>query len=356
MSTNQVKIKAETVEKVDSALAHIITSVFSLETLTHAIAGTIGGSVTMTAFYPLDLVRSNMQAVPEFKGKSAIEVTQLLMSKSQSSNDFKGKSIPEMLRTIFISGRILALYKGLGPVLIALACSNFTYFYVNNLLKLFVKLRSKRSVTIWENILLNIIAGCVNVLVTNPIHVVSTRLKLQHKRLNHEKLISTSKDLKEKKTVTYHGVVDTFTKIINQEGVKALWNGTIASLILVLNPTIQFVLYDKLKAAWLSNKKALSSFDAFVIAAIAKLLASCITYPVQTVQAKIRNDKTGHYKNTIQCFTEILKNDGVSGLFQGLDVNVIQKVLMAAFHFTIYEKILSIIFTLFRIKASAHAS
>lgn len=40
---------------------------------------------------------------------------------------------------------------------------------------------------------------------------------------------------------------DAFVQIMQQEGVGALWNGTFPSLLLVLNPAVQFMLYEGLK-------------------------------------------------------------------------------------------------------------
>lgn len=40
---------------------------------------------------------------------------------------------------------------------------------------------------------------------------------------------------------------DAFSQIIANEGVGTLWNGTLPSLILVLNPAVQFMFYEALK-------------------------------------------------------------------------------------------------------------
>lgn len=57
--------------------------------------------------------------------------------------------------------------------------------------------------------------------------------------------------------------------IAAEEGVGALWNGVRASLVLVSNPTIHFVVYDKVtsimnKAAEGDAPKALSSLEVFL--------------------------------------------------------------------------------------------
>lgn len=40
---------------------------------------------------------------------------------------------------------------------------------------------------------------------------------------------------------------DTFSQIIADEGVGALWNGTLPSLLLVFNPAVQFMIYEAMK-------------------------------------------------------------------------------------------------------------
>lgn len=40
---------------------------------------------------------------------------------------------------------------------------------------------------------------------------------------------------------------DAFSQIITTEGVRTLWNGTLPSLILVLNPAVQFMIYEAMK-------------------------------------------------------------------------------------------------------------
>lgn len=40
---------------------------------------------------------------------------------------------------------------------------------------------------------------------------------------------------------------DAFSQIVANEGVATLWNGTLPSLILVLNPAVQFMIYEAMK-------------------------------------------------------------------------------------------------------------
>lgn len=44
-------------------------------------------------------------------------------------------------------------------------------------------------------------------------------------------------------------VADCLNKIVASEGLLSLWNGTLASLMLVSNPVIHYVSYERMKTA-----------------------------------------------------------------------------------------------------------
>lgn len=85
-------------------------------------------------------------------------------------------------------------------------------------------------------------------------------------------------------------ILDCFRKIISEEGVLSLWNGTAPSLMLVCNPTIQFVMYEALKRRFVRmlGTQELGSLTLFLIGAVAKAVATVVTYPVQVLQSRLR--------------------------------------------------------------------
>ena len=90
----------------------------------------------------------------------------------------------------------------------------------------------------------------------------------------------------------YKGVVDVIMRIIAEEGYQKLWAGVSSSLLLCCNPAIQFAVYETVKKAIIARKgkgqkKALSSLEAFVLGAVAKLIATVTTYPLQVSASKI---------------------------------------------------------------------
>jgi len=310
------------------------SEVFSYTAFVHAISGATGGSIAMTTFYPLDVIRTYQQINKE--------ATVLKIVKDEGVD---------------------VLYRGLRATLVSLYASNFVYFYANNLLKVLLRrATNQKDVTVWQNIMIASLAGVVNVLATCPLWVANTRLKLQSKKAAHER--------------KYTGLFDCLVKISQEEGIVTLWSGVVASLMLVSNPTINHVVYDKVKAVFIKQaqargRKTLTPVEIFTAGAIAKALATIMTYPVQLAQSRQRSGGHGHapppkkeepdtkagvkppptreaYRNMFEVLARVYKNDGILGWFSGLEVKLLQTVLTAAFHFLCYEQIKFAIFKLLK--------
>ncbi|KAL3054107.1 hypothetical protein OYC64_006440 [Pagothenia borchgrevinki] len=293
-------------------------SVFSYENLVHAVSGAVGSVTAMTVFFPLDTARLRLQV----------------------DDNRKAKSTPAILSDIIREEGLLAPYRGWFPVICSLCCSNFVYFYCFHSLK--ASWLKGRPSAPSNDLMIGIAAGVVNVLVTTPLWVVNTRLKLQGSKFRNADIRPTN----------YSGILDAFAQIIRDEGGGALWNGTFPSLLLVMNPAIQFMIYEGLKRQLRRGvPRELSSVEVFLIGAVAKAAATIVTYPLQTVQSILRfgqfNESTGESKllsslRTIKCLLiNRVRKFGMLGLFKGLEAKLLQTVLTAALMFLLYEKIAS---------------
>ncbi|XP_030646202.1 peroxisomal membrane protein PMP34 isoform X1 [Chanos chanos] len=287
----------------------------SYETLVHAVAGAVGSMTAMTVFFPLDTARIRLQ-VDESR---------------------KSKSTPVILAEIAKEEGILSLYRGWFPVISSLCCSNFVYFYTFNTLKrVWVSENGQSRPS--KDLLMGFISGVVNVLLTTPMWVVNTRLKLQGAKFRNEDLQQTH----------YRGIFDAFSQIIANEGVGTLWNGTLPSLVLVFNPAIQFMFYEAMKRRAGRGGRKISSAEIFLIGAVAKVIATTASYPLQTVQAILRFGQyksegqsgiLGSFQNVLRLLMDRIKRHGALGLYKGLEAKLLQTVLTAALMFVVYEKI-----------------
>lgn len=70
--------------------------------------------------------------------------------------------------------------------------------------------------------------------------------------------------------------------MVEHEGLLSIYKSSfVASALLCFNPAITFVLFDKIKASILGDKaKALTTLQAFLIGALAKAVATVVTFPL----------------------------------------------------------------------------
>lgn len=298
-----------------------VAEVFTYESLVHAVAGAMGSVTAMTVFFPLDTARLRLQ-----------------VDDKRSSS-----STPAILAEIIKEEGLLAPYRGWFPVICSLCCSNFVYFYCFHSLKA-SWLQAHRA-SPGKDLFIGIVAGVVNVLVTTPLWVVNTRLKLQGAKFRNTDIRPTH----------YKGIMDAFSQIVQDEGVGALWNGTFPSLLLVLNPAVQFMIYEGLKRQLRKGvHRELSASEVFLIGALAKAIATTVTYPLQTVQSILRFGQQRQQANQSQLMNSLrsvmyllinrVRKYGMLGLFKGLEAKLLQTVLTAALMFLLYEKIASFTF------------
>jgi len=159
----------------------------------------------------------------------------------------------------------------------------------------------------------------------------------------------------------YNGLIDCLQKIYKEEGLETLWSGVWASLMLVSNPTINHVVYDSFigvlfRRAFSDGRKHLTPFEYFFAGAVAKAVATIVTYPVQLAQSRQRSGHGGHKsgdkkdapeekQNLFNVLLKVYQNDGFAALFSGIEAKLLQTVLTAAFHFMCYEQIKVYIFS-----------
>lgn len=255
----------------------------------------------------------------------------------------EARSTMKVIKEIVLGEGFQSLYRGLGPVLQSLCISNFVYFYTFHSLKALTSGVDKKQQSALKDLMLGAIAGVINVFTTTPFWVVNTRCRMRD-------VAGTSDEVNKH----YQSLFTGLQYVAKTEGIKGLWSGTIPSLILVSNPSLQFMMYELLKRNYIkfSNRTEISSLGYFLIGAAAKAFATVLTYPLQLVQTKQRH-RSKHVNcpstskqipgneqiGMIQMILNIIRNQGFKGLFRGMEAKILQTVLTAALMFMAYEKI-----------------
>ena len=147
--------------------------------------------------------------------------------------------------------------------------------------------------------------------------------------------------------------------------VPNLYAGVGASLLLTVNPTIQYTMYEQLrqralKGLSLGRRKPVTElpvFEAIVIAALSKAAATVATYPL--IRAKVlqkaatnpkerqqqKNRRNASNKTTdfatislLQIMADLKKREGYAGWYKGLNAQLTKTVVASAIGLSIKEK------------------
>jgi adenine nucleotide transporter 17 len=212
---------------------------------------------------------------------------------------------------------VTGLYAGLDSALFGISVTNFVYYYWYEWTragfeKAAIKAgRASKNLTTLESMMAGALAGSATVLLTNPIWVVNTRMTTRKKNKESDEGLVVAKTEKAPTTV------GTFLSLIKEEGPQALFAGVVPALVLVVNPILQYTIFEQLKNS-LEKKKRITPTVAFLLGALGKLFATSITYPYITVKSQAHvAGREGKYENMIQAMKRIVKEEGYSGLYKG---------------------------------------
>ena len=214
-------------------------------------------------------------------------------------------SIWQCLHRVWEKGE---LYRGVTPIVLTIATSNFIFFWVQSYLRQW-KLASRHfrpagaldtnhtnknsnknphsrrssASSAWAQSLDTLVAstlgGILNVLLTNPLWVTNLRIvtgQATHASLHQE----------------LHQVIQSSSSM--HDLVSQLWKGTGSSLLLVSNPVLQWICYEQIRTRILSSSTTtsavvtLSPTVAFWTGAASKAISTILTYPLQLTQAVLR--------------------------------------------------------------------
>lgn len=165
------------------------------------------------------------------------------------------------------------------------------------------------------------IAGSATVLITNPIWVINTRMTARQSGSDN----NSSEDLLPSNKSSSHprsrkpSTISTLTSLLRNEGLGALFAGVLPALVLVVNPILQYTIFEQLKDA-LERKRRVTPRDAFFLGAIGKLLATALTYPYITIKSRmhVASNQDGPQDSMMQGIRRVVREEGWSALYKGV--------------------------------------
>lgn len=270
---------------------------------------------------------------------------------------------------------VSGLYSGLSSSLLGIGVTNFVYYgffetaretilasknkgAAANATSAAAKIAAGGALSTAESMLAGALAGSATTLITNPIWVINTR-----------QTVRTGERSGNGNQVTKKlSFLETLHKIVADDGVTALWRGIGPALFLVINPILQYTAFEQLKNLLVKSRlsrgasAALSSFDFFVLGALSKLFATGLTYPQvlvksrQQASSKAAAGSNASQRNFFAELAEILKSEGIAGLYRGVGPKLTQSVLTAAILFMSQARLFAVFAALRKAQPAAIAA
>ncbi|CCA72855.1 related to ANT1-peroxisomal ATP carrier [Serendipita indica DSM 11827] len=339
----------------------------------HALAGALGGVFSNAVVYPLDTVKTRIQATSSDesrrKGKSA-----------------QSTSITSLLLQILKQEGVAGFYKGFGASMLNTFSMQYAYFFFYSFVRsTYIKRTTKagkkpEALSTAVELILGAVAGALAQIFTIPVSVIATRQQIGRsvavKKSNSLPSIPTPRSQDQpspSEQVTLPSVTqveqsveeshverttdDSFLavarEIIQEDGVTGLWLGIHSSLVLTVNPAITYGVFERVKSIFTLGDPTvkMGPWRAFLVGALSKTLATIVTYPyimakvrVQAHGSKLESSEKGSttaapkYNGALDVLRKVYKSGGIIGWYQGMSAQILKAVLAQAFLFMTKEQ------------------
>ncbi|XP_053946800.1 calcium-binding mitochondrial carrier protein SCaMC-2-like [Anastrepha ludens] len=278
----------------------------------HSISGGFAGAISRTCTAPVDRIKLYMQV------------------QNQKTSIYDGVSY------LIREGGVRSMWRGNGVNVLKISSDSAIKFTIYEKLKHYIRTeRDSRQgeMSIGERFVAGALAGTISQSAVYPFDVMKTRLALHEP---HQ----------------YRGLIGAVKKIYLTEGILSFYNGYAINVIGVIPYAgIDLAVYETLKKHLKCEKANQShSLNLLLCGTISSILGQVITYPCSLIRTRIQAQvilrdipRTGlsrrpvNRKTSYQLFRTIIVNEGLTGLYRGLFLNLVKVVPAVCISYIVYE-------------------
>lgn len=270
--------------------------------LVHALSGAIGGTVANITVFPLDLITTRLQVQNKIK------------------TDKHYASVYDAFVKIYQEGGMGEFYEGVVGDSAATMLQAFLYFFAYDFMRSRRVRQIKRNtgsvprtLNVAEELSIGSLAGIFCKLFTSPINNIVIRQ--QTAALNQAKGLPVHEPTP----------LECAKQIYDEHGITGFWSGYRATLILSFNPSLTYYFFQILSAQIVprSRRNKPTTFEVFISAALAKTMATIITYPVIVLKTRTQVG-AGKDLPLYKQLAATYKQEGASALFDGASGQILK--------------------------------
>jgi hypothetical protein len=213
-----------------------------MESVLDAASGGFAGMIATTAVYPLEIIKTNLQA----------------QKKRTTPGARPPRTVAEIVRDVVARDGLIGLYGGCQVAAWAFL-EKFIYFFTFETLKrTYTRLVGPASLP--TSVLLGYFSDWSHLPITMPAEQVAVRIQ-----------------------TTGASALNALRQLREENGLRGLYKGLGAYVVLGLKPAVQNAVFEALKARVLKRvgaaAKELSALQAFCLGAIARAIATLLVFP-----------------------------------------------------------------------------
>merc|ERR1719348_2181715 len=125
----------------------------------------------------------------------------------------------------------------------------------------------------------------------------------------------------------YNGLVDVYRKTIASDGIAGLYRGFAISCVgIFIYRGLYFGIYDTAKPIFIGDQG--SFMASFLLGWGVTVVSGLASYPIDTIRRRMMmtSGTVVHYKSSIDCGLQILKNEGFMSMMKGAGANILRGV------------------------------
>ena len=273
------------------------------------LAASLGGAISAGVLYPLEVLKTKLQAVSDNDETDDGEQAETSMIP-YAAKLYKQEGISVFFRGVETSSFQSALEKAL-------------YFFSYTTLKTVYRTASGTSqLDTFSNLALGYAADWAHLPITLPVDAWTTQ-------------IQTSKE--KPFQILLHMLSDTNRTQVFYKGLSAYY-------LLCFKPALQYTVYEQVKQMVVRGRRnqELSAAEAFALGMVARTLATVLVFPF--LRAKIllqtgASDASSSNRTTLGVLKDQWETAGVAGLYQGIAPELTRGIFSAALMLMLKERI-----------------
>merc|ERR1712241_827041 len=125
----------------------------------------------------------------------------------------------------------------------------------------------------------------------------------------------------------YNGLIDVYKKTLASDGIGGLYRGFVISCVgIFIYRGLYFGLYDSLKPIIVGDSG--SAFVSFFLGWSVTIVSGLASYPIDTIRRRMMTTSGGgvKYNGSMDCFIQVVKNEGFMSLMEGAGANILRGV------------------------------